>query len=52
MAGEITGAVLNTVHNLYFYLDTMRSIRDAIEFGRFEELKATFLETYSRRQPD
>jgi queuine tRNA-ribosyltransferase len=52
MAGEMTAAVLNTVHNLYFYLDTMRSIRDAIEFGRFEELKATFLETYSRRQPE
>ena len=33
MAGEITGAVLNTLHNLYFYLDTMRPIRDAIEFG-------------------
>ena len=33
MAGEMAGATLNTLHNLYFYLDTMRAIRDAIEFG-------------------
>ena len=45
-------ATLNTLHNLYFYLDTMRSIRKAIEFGTFEELKRAFLETYSRRQPE
>lgn len=52
MTGEMSGATLNTLHNLHFYLDTMRSIRDAIEFGRFAELKKAFLETYSRRQPD
>jgi queuine tRNA-ribosyltransferase len=52
MAGEMTAATLNTLHNLYFYLDTMRAIRDAIEFGRFVELKTAFLETYSRRQPE
>jgi queuine tRNA-ribosyltransferase len=52
MANEITAATLNTVHNLYFYLDTMRSIRDAIKFGRFDALKSAFLDTYSRRQPD
>jgi queuine tRNA-ribosyltransferase len=52
MAGEMTAATLNTLHNLYFYLDTMRLIREAIKFGRFEELKTVFLETYSRRQPE
>ena len=30
---EVLGAVLNTVHNLAFYLDTMESVRDAIELG-------------------
>jgi len=40
------------VHNLHFYLDTMRGMRNAIEFGRFESFKREFLETYSRRQPD
>jgi queuine tRNA-ribosyltransferase len=52
MAGEMTAATLNTLHNLYFYLDTMRAIRDAIKFGRFAELKRAFLETYSRRQAE
>jgi queuine tRNA-ribosyltransferase len=51
MAGEMTAATLNTLHNLYFYLDTMRRIRKAIEFGTFTTFKREFLETYSRRQP-
>ena len=33
VAGEMTAATLNTLHNLHFYLDTMRRIREAIEFG-------------------
>lgn len=45
LAGEIGGAVLNTLHNLHFYLDTMRRIRKAIEFGTFEDLKREFLHT-------
>ena len=49
-AGEISASILNTVHNLYFYLDTMRGIRKAIEFGTFETFKNTFLETYSLGQ--
>ncbi|HEX5215671.1 MAG TPA: tRNA guanosine(34) transglycosylase Tgt [Vicinamibacterales bacterium] len=49
MAGEMTAATLNTLHNLYFYLDTMRQIRKAIEFGTFDSFRKTFLETYSRR---
>ena len=52
VAGEMSAAALNTVHNLHFYLDTMREIRKAIEFGRFDEFKREFLGSYSRRQPD
>jgi queuine tRNA-ribosyltransferase len=33
MANEILGAVLATHHNIHFYLDLMRRIRQAIEFG-------------------
>jgi queuine tRNA-ribosyltransferase len=33
MANEIVGAVLATHHNVHFYLDLMRRIRQAIEFG-------------------
>jgi queuine tRNA-ribosyltransferase len=50
VAGEMTAAALNTLHNLYFYLDTMERIRKAIEFGTFDRLKREFLEAYSRRQ--
>jgi queuine tRNA-ribosyltransferase len=46
----MTAATLNTLHNLHFYLDTMRQVRKAIEFGTFESFKREFLETYSRRQ--
>jgi queuine tRNA-ribosyltransferase len=33
VAGEPLAAVLNTVHNLAYYLDTIRSVRHAIKFG-------------------
>lgn len=35
VAGEILGLRLNTIHNLHYYLDTMRQAREAIEAGRF-----------------
>jgi queuine tRNA-ribosyltransferase len=37
LAGEILSSVLNTIHNLYFYLDTIRRIRQFIEFHHFNE---------------
>jgi queuine tRNA-ribosyltransferase len=49
MAGEMTGGTLNTLHNLSFYLDTMRRIREAISFGRFEDFRQQFHQTFSRR---
>jgi queuine tRNA-ribosyltransferase len=51
VAGEMTASTLNTLHNLHFYLDTMREIRKAIEFGTFNEFRRAFVETYSPRQP-
>ncbi len=51
-AGEITAMTLNTLHNLHFYLDTMRRIRDAIAFGRFERFKLGFLQALSRQPLD
>ena len=35
LSNEILSAMLNTHHNLYFYLDTLRQIRDAIASHRF-----------------
>jgi queuine tRNA-ribosyltransferase len=49
VAGEITASVLNTLHNLYFYLDTMRRIREAISFGTFEKFRIDFHRNFSRR---
>ena len=48
-AKEMTGATLNTLHNLSFYLDTMQRIREAIAFGRFEDFRQSFHRTFSRR---
>ena len=52
MTGEMSSGILNTVHNLHFYLDTMGRIRKAIEFGIFENFAREFLDGYSRRHPD
>ncbi len=35
VSGEMLGPILTTVHNLHFYLDTMRKIRQAIGAGNF-----------------
>jgi queuine tRNA-ribosyltransferase len=49
IAGEMAAATLNTLHNLYFYLDTMRMVREAIILGTFEKLRSEFHRTFSRR---
>ena len=40
---EILGSRLNTIHNLHFYLDLMRSIRGAIAEGRLTSWAAGYL---------
>jgi queuine tRNA-ribosyltransferase len=52
LAGEIAAATLNTLHNLYFYLDTMRRIREAIVFSSLEKLRQAFRQAYSHRPLD
>lgn len=52
MAGEMNAATLNTLHNLNFYLDTLRGIREAIAFGRFESFKQAFHQRLSRQLRD
>jgi queuine tRNA-ribosyltransferase len=49
LSQEMTAATLNSLHNLYFYLDTLRRIREAIVFGSFEKLRQEFHRTFSRR---
>ncbi|MFZ9708544.1 MAG: tRNA guanosine(34) transglycosylase Tgt [Steroidobacteraceae bacterium] len=44
---EILGSRLNTVHNLHFYLDLMRNLREAIAEGRLAAFSREFLERRS-----
>ena len=47
-ANEITGARLNTLHNLHFYLKIMAEMREALERGTFAQWKAIFAENRAR----
>jgi len=47
-ANEITGARLNTLHNLYFYLQIMAEMREAISAGRFAAWRKQFAEDRAR----
>jgi queuine tRNA-ribosyltransferase len=40
--GEILGSRLNTIHNLHYYQDLMRDIREAIENNRFDQFVSEF----------
>ncbi len=40
VAGEMLGGILATHHNLFFYLDTMRKVRQAIVSGTFGDVRA------------
>jgi queuine tRNA-ribosyltransferase len=39
---EILGCVLGTIHNLYYYLELMRELREAIAAGRLDTYVAAF----------
>jgi queuine tRNA-ribosyltransferase len=51
VSGEMTAAILNTIHNIQFYLDTMEAIREAICFGQFQPFRRTFLERLGNAAP-
>jgi queuine tRNA-ribosyltransferase len=52
LAGEMTAATLNTLHNLHFYLDTMCRIRESVTFGRFESFRLAFHQSFCRQPVD
>ena len=43
VAGEILAMVLNTIHNLRYYLRLMERIREAIQQGRYRDFRERFL---------
>ena len=42
-AKEMIASILLTHHNLAFFLDTMRKVRDSIKLGRFTDFRREFL---------
>ncbi len=47
-AGEMLGARLAVLHNLYFYNNLMQQIREAIEAGAFAAFRAEYAEKLAR----
>ena len=45
VAGEMAAATLMTIHNLAFYLDTLKGVREAIALGRFEDYRREMART-------
>ena len=46
-AGEITASILATHHNVHFYLDIMRQIREAITFGNLAKFASELHACYA-----
>jgi len=46
-AGELNAAILATHHNVHFYLDLMRQIREAIEFGNLANFSSEMHARYA-----
>jgi queuine tRNA-ribosyltransferase len=47
---EIASAVLNTIHNLHFYLDIFRKIRHSIQSNSFDSLKKSLISNASQKE--
>ncbi len=45
-AEEITAYILGTIHNLRFYINLMKNIRESIKIEKFQYFKKDFLEKY------
>jgi len=52
LADEILGLRLNTLHNLHFYLDLMRGVREALEGGSFLSHKERALAQLRSRETE
>jgi queuine tRNA-ribosyltransferase len=51
-AGEMGGASLMTLHNLFYYLDMMRAMRQSIRLCRFEEWRGETLRRLAAAEQD
>ena len=46
--GEMLGPMLASIHNLHFYVNLMREVRQALDEGRFSEFAAKFKQDRAR----
>jgi queuine tRNA-ribosyltransferase len=46
--GEMLGPMLTTIHNLHYYLNLMREVREALEVGQFGAFRAKFKQDRAR----
>jgi queuine tRNA-ribosyltransferase len=46
--GEMLGPMLNTIHNLHYYLNLMREVREALDEGRFTAFAQSFKQDRAR----
>ena len=46
--GEMLGPMLATIHNLHYYLNLMREVREALDDGRFEVFRTQFMRDRER----
>jgi queuine tRNA-ribosyltransferase len=51
-SNEILGSMLLTEHNIFFYQDLMKNIRNSIEKNQFENFHKEFLETYNQNESE
>ena len=49
MVKEMLGARLNTIHNLWYFSDLMRRIREALREGTFSEFRQAFYRNHKRQ---
>lgn len=49
MVKEMLGARLNTIHNLWYFSELMRRIREALAGGTFAEFREAFYRAHSRQ---
>jgi queuine tRNA-ribosyltransferase len=50
VGGEIAGLVYNTIHNVWFYLDLMRKLRQSIASNSFAAFREAFLSQLTRER--
>jgi queuine tRNA-ribosyltransferase len=49
-SGEILASQLNTYHNLYYFLDLMRQVREAVRANCFTEFRRDFIVRQSQNK--